>query len=386
MPAPRRQRPPSRRSVVLVAAVGALVAITFVVAPGAGGPDAALELVIAGADGTASREVRLDAAAFRERPDTIETPDSTAPPGPPRVPLMLAVRSTGGRATRVSGLRLGVPASYRLHDIGAGRAERADSAPARTLSVESEGDAALVLRDVAIRPVEVRAGAAPIRVTAADTLWLEPVRLRVECALDPDSVPRFRPAWPPASNPRDLRLFYRLTSEGDAEYTGVLRLVVAPDPSRGVDHVEAVMGPVSTRVSGFGLPDSARLVPRAEYLSTCADGRREHAVLVRFLLSDDGGRAYLVSVGQAVRTRLEDLDGNDVIEREVWDADGDGRFEASRVLSLPLPSALDSERRRAILRTQVQAQAARRAEEAARRARRRPPPDSLTPPAEGRVP
>ncbi|HSM36339.1 MAG TPA: hypothetical protein VK837_08090, partial [Longimicrobiales bacterium] len=59
-----RHRAPSRRTVVAVAAIGALTALAFLLAPGGSGRVAGLEVVLLGPDGAGGPGVRFDAATL----------------------------------------------------------------------------------------------------------------------------------------------------------------------------------------------------------------------------------------------------------------------------------------------------------------------------------
>jgi hypothetical protein len=189
----------------------------------------------------------------------------------------------------------------------------------------------------------------------------------------------------------DVRGFSFRWGAAGARRTGVLRLALDVAPPEAPAGSFAEREVPDLRPGGFLLGDTL-LAPRARYGGTCSDGTRSHPLTVQFLASDASlARAYLVGAGAHPRLRLEDLNGDDVLDAEAWDPDGDGRFEARRTLALPLPRALQSSERREVLERQRAAVAARRAaEEAARRAaaarRARadsaaaPGPDSARPP------
>lgn len=421
-------RAPSRRTVLAVAGVGALVALALVLSPRNAGPDFPLEVVLLLEDGSAASAARFDAATLERlrRPerapapgeddgsppaeDAPRAPDAgeegvAAPAGPPaaaqpppsapgdpeadaadtlpepptlRIPLVLAARAEGGRAARPEALRLAVPAPFRLAgappaaaarapDAGADVATDADAeAPAPAAGERGWGEP-LTYYSLALRDAEIAGGEPPAPITIPDTVWLEYDRRDVDCVLDADSVPRFLPAaslGPGAL--QDVRLFYSLSARRGERHTGVLRLALEPPapPPPAPDG----RGPPDLRLGGFPLADSA-LLARSSYEANCTDGARSHVLTVRFLASEVGpSRAYLVGAGDAARLRLEDLDGDDVIEREAWDADGDGRFEASRPMRLALPDVLDSPQRREFIDRQRAALAELAAAEAARRA------------------
>jgi hypothetical protein len=294
------------------------------------------------------------------------------------VPIVLAANASGSRAYRLATLRLAVPKPFTLAGV---------SSDPGGVRAEGWGEPleyyALPVVDAAISAEE-----GPVRLTRPDTLWLE-YRVRdADCSLGPDSVPRFTPpVRPPEGSLRDVRLFYALTTVDGFRRTGVLRLDLEAEVPDAPTGPFAFRQASDLRPGGFQLGDTL-LVPRAEYDGTCSDGVRSHPLSVRFLASDASpARAYLVGTGGARRLRLEDLDGDDVLETEAWDPDGDGRFEARRALALPLPRALQSSARRAVLERQRQEVARRAAEEAARRAAvRRARADTVPPAASDTAP
>ncbi|HSM35848.1 MAG TPA: hypothetical protein VK837_05555, partial [Longimicrobiales bacterium] len=316
-------------------------------------------------------------------------PEPAEVPPTVRVPLVLAAQATGGGAARPASLRLAVPAPFRLVGArGPGDVEFPGSVPADGATPDgasSQGtspDSAtapagaggwgepLTYYDVAVRGAPISADDGVVRLTEPDTLWLEYRERDTDCALDPDSVPRFtRAVQPYPGTLRDVRLSYVLTTAAGARRTGVLRLDLDVAPADAPEESFAAREVPDLRPGGFPLADTL-LLPRARYPGTCSDGTRSHPLTVQFLASDvSPARAYLIGAGADPRLRLEDLDGDDVLEAEAWDPDGDGRFEARRTLALPLPRALQSSERREVLERQRAAVAARRAaEEAARRA------------------
>lgn len=310
------------RTGLFVFALLALVGGAYVLIPMAVPDEVDLQLVVRGDDGAYSDRVRAGV-------DRVRLAD--AGDGDIRVPLVLALRNTGEAA--------GAPEMIRLH------------VPPHVELVASEGVNLLRGRSVSeplIRYVlegpfeQVAPGDEPSPVLSSDTIWLRPTLRRWECAVITDSVPELVPARD--RDPEDLAvvpIYYSLEGgilSGSRSGTLQVRLDPAildrPTPDSPPDF------PVQLRGNGFQVHDSIPLTSAGAHDVWCGPLERPIELHVEAWQTPPGGLVLRLSYGGTPRKYLLDVDGDDVVERELWDPDGDGRYEASREARFPLPRFL----------------------------------------------
>lgn len=308
-----------RRWVIALLVVALLVAAaTFV---RWSGPLPPLELVALGPEATFEDTVRIPAAWA----DT----SVTAPEVAARVPLVLGVRNPGLRAVRPERLELSLPVRYRLHVPGEELQPRMDpSSPLVTYTLHPELDA--------VEPQRL-----PVLLPAYDTVWLEVVIPTYYCVSVADSIPEFVPAPPPPlGSMADVRIFYSFEGgDLDRRLTGVLGVrldttVLRPDlPSQPPSF------PMQTDLATAS-PDLGLLTYGGSRRSRCGEPEDPMELLSTVWETPDGGRFIALDYGGKVRKHLFDLNADSIIERESWDPDGDGVFEATRRAQLPIPAFL----------------------------------------------
>lgn len=301
------------------AVLGLLVGAAFFFVPWDGREPPRLELVALGDDGRFSAQtappVIVDTLARR-----------------PRVPLVLGLRNTGGVPIRPGRLYLFAPARFQLR--------RGDELVEGTrLPGES-----LVRYPVEGEFVSVAPGTLPSLLPGADTLWVEPVLPRYECIVVADSVPELVPArLPDGEDLADLQLFWSAEGgEMTRRQTGLLRLRLDPAQLTVEPATEIPHGPIEVRAGGFQVSDSLRARLHTVGSHSVACGPPETALSLDVVLweTETGGRMLQLGLGGSARKILFDLDRDDVLELEMWDPDGDGRFEAQRSVAMPLPRFL----------------------------------------------
>ena len=303
--------------VLVVAAVIALV-VTFIRWTGPAPP---LDLVALGPEGAFvdSLDVPVEWA------DTATlTPDAVT-----RIPLILGVRNTGRRPVRPARLVLSLPVRYRL------------TAQGRELQGVTDPSSPLIRYavDPGLGPIEP--GRLPVLLPTLDTLWLEVVIPRFYCVALADSIPEFVPAPPPPVGPLSrVRVFYAFEGGDLGERrTGTLTAIL--DSSlldvRMPDALPAFpmqADPVAAQ------PPLGALTYAGSRSSRCGEPEDPMELMSSVWETPDGGRFFALDYGGAVRKHLYDLDGDDIIERESWDPDGDGTFEATRRARIPVPDFL----------------------------------------------
>ncbi len=310
----------TRGWVVLLLAIGALIATAFWVGPFRPLPPD-LRLLALGGDGR-----------FRE---TITIPSSwadTAPPQPDvpaRFPLVLAVYNGGARAAVPIRLALSIPSQFRI---------------ANTNGQAYEGRATagnpLVRYVFEIKPGRVTPRQLPRVLSTLDTLWLEPIMPTYYCtALD--SVPEFVPA--PQQDPAtlaQLRIFYSFDARIRARQTGLLNLQVDPALLARTPPPTPPSFPARRIDPEYPKPELGALRYLGARVTKCGDPGSTLEIYDALWETPEGGRFFVVYNGGTPRKYLFDLNRDSIIELEMWDADGDGRFEAGRQAGMVIPEFL----------------------------------------------
>ncbi|MGD8278980.1 MAG: hypothetical protein PVH00_13175 [Gemmatimonadota bacterium] len=297
----------SGTGLVLVATVGLLVF-------GGGGPvPGSLQLLALGADGRFGDDVALAAP-----------PDSAVA----RYPLVLGITNRGLRAAEPRSLRLALPAWFRVrHRDGTPYPmERSEDDPLATVRVT-----------LAAEPVEP--GALPFVAAGLDELWLAPDLRAIDCRLDWNGVPVFRPA-PPWDPDRLSRITIFWTLEDDrGRLTGLLNVRVPADRMRPPD-VRMEFGEMSMYNGAAPRPATGALSFERSGPVTCGEPERPLALSTVFFGTETAGLLIIVLHDGQPRLHLFDLDDDGRIDLEIRDFDGDGVFESRRDVSYPIPRFL----------------------------------------------
>jgi hypothetical protein len=247
-----------------------------------------------------------------------------------RFPLVLAVQNAGAAAAQPQLLSLSLPARYRV----AGK-----NGP---LEHSSAMGNPLARYDVLLRAPRLEPGRAPAMVPGLDTLWLEPLTPSLYCTTLSDSVPEFVPAPPVDPNAMSrVRIFYSFNGRRIRQrQTGLLTVQV--DPSL-IPRNQATALPVFETVitkPEAPQPELGALTYVGARLSGCGDPSQPVDLHTALWETAGGGRFFVLYHGGAPRKYLYDLNRDSIIELEMWDADGNGKFEARRAARITIPGFL----------------------------------------------
>lgn len=249
--------------------------------------------------------------------------------GDTRFPLVLGARNVGYNAARPEVLQLSVPLGFRLVDRD-GRAY-----PRQTMSGNPLAHYALGLSAPALAP-----GSVPELLL--DTIWLEPDIANYTCTVLSDGVPAFSPAPPVnAALLSRIDIFYSFrTPDTNTRQAGLLRVRVdssalrVPPPLMGEPGTPVIIEPETE------LPEMSGLYQTATTETQCGDPQQPVDLQSVVYTNDAGGRFLVVYHDGAPRKYLLDMNGDSIVERELWDPDADGAFEASRSTRYSIPGFL----------------------------------------------
>jgi hypothetical protein len=302
------------RIVVAFVMIGALAALgAYWIGPGVV-PRAQLRLLALDAESRFAEEADLPAAERSPGEDVLQ-------------PLILAVGNTGARASGVQSITLATPGWIRLHGAD-GPIE-----PAEDRVDEPLRKYVFTLDSESIEP-----GALPRVPASLGRMWVSIDAPAITCRLRWDGVPEFVPA-PPWNTValRHVAVFYSVEGER-GRHTGVLRLGL---DAAGVPREPAPYsaGDPVVRRPGVTIPPTDSLVLHGERTVTCgAPDRRVELHIAVWRTAE--GWLRIVTHGGLPRRLLFDENGDGRIERELWDGDADGLFEASRTTSYTPPAYL----------------------------------------------
>jgi hypothetical protein len=222
---------------------------------------------------------------------------------------------------------LSLPVQYRLSD------------PDGRLAPALEAGSPLVRYALETGLGAVRPERLPALIPALDTVWLEVLIPAFHCVTLGDSVPELIPAPPPpVSTLRTVRIFYSFEA-GDLDQRRTGTLTVRLDTA--LLDVDMPPPPPSYPAAVDTAPaDVGELRFVGSRMTECGDPQNPLPMRSTLWLTPTGGRVILLAHGGTVRKRLYDLDRDSVIERETWDADGDGIFESTRRAEMPIPEFL----------------------------------------------
>lgn len=254
----------------------------------------------------------------------------SASPGP-RFPLVMAIRNLGNRPAQPGVLELSVPVRFQL--------QVADGAPLQRSVYAGTPLARYVFR-LPFPPLPPRSPPMPLPVM--DTLWLAALLPHFSCTLNAQGVPVFVPA--PQLDPGRLArvtVFYSLRGGGLRQrWTGTLTIQLDSTLLRQSPEPLPPFFPAVIHHPAQALPELAALSRAGERPVTCGDP--EDPLHLRSVLweTPQGGRFFVIYYRGAPRRYLFDLNRDSVVELEMWDGDGDGRFEARAPARYRIPAFL----------------------------------------------
>lgn len=284
---------------------------------------AVLELVALNADGKFETDVAIPASWA----DSV----AVSPGAIARVPLVLAVRNAGGQTAQPSRVQLNLPVRYRL--------TWSDGTP---LPGRATPGNPLVRYEISAAFPPLEPGQGPVAIPALDTLWLEPVVSTYHCVALSDSVPDFVPAPNPgAESLRRLQIFYSFLGEGlSTRQAGLLTVELDPALLEYEPPEPPPVFPAQVRRPSVPMPPLSGLTYLGYRQTFCGPPEEPLELFITTWTTLEGGYMYVVDYGGTPRKYLFDLSGDGVIELEMWDGDGDGRFEARRAARLQTPAFL----------------------------------------------
>ena len=258
---------------------------------------------------------------------------SKAQPGATRAryPLVLAASNNGARAATPTTLNVSIPSNYRLirglHKL-----------PAQT----SAGNP-LAHYSIDVSGIELPADST-VYAIMPDTLWLEPILGDYDCQLVSDSVPEFIPPLQRSATALSrVPVFYsfdgtpeRQTGMFTAELdSSVLHHAPTPNPPKFPDYEREPEAP---------RPELGSLREAGTRTAFCGDQQDPLELYTVNWETPAGGRFLIVYVNGAPRKQLFDLDRDSIIELEMWDPNGDGKFEAWHQAHYAIPTIVLPER------------------------------------------
>ncbi len=298
---------------IAILLVGLLVGATFWIGPMRPLPPD-LRLVALQSDGTFTDSMR---------PPLVRAGDAA------RFPLVLGAQNVGYAAARPTVLDLSVPLTFRL--LGPDGAPL----PRETVPGTPLGRYRLGLTASTLVP-----GGVP--EVLLDTLWLEPDIPSYTCVVLSDGVPEFVPR--PEVTPSLLSqvdIFYSFeTPDSRTRQTGLMRVRVDSTVLRVPPGVMGEPGEQILEEPATDLPPLDALYQVAITDASCGDPQQP-VELQSVLYEDEAGGRFIVLYHEgAPRKYLIDLNADSMVEREVWDPDGDGAFEAQRAIRYAIPAFL----------------------------------------------
>jgi hypothetical protein len=299
---------------LMLLVVAALVGVAYWLGP-LRAPPPALELLIVEGDQSAA-----DVAVRGER-----DPES----GTIRYTLPLAVRNVGFQSGRPQTLTFSVPGRYRLVTAqGPLDSEVTPGVPLRRY--------VLTLAAPTLRP-----GEPPQRLPGLETIWLEPDMPDWYC-IDNNGVPEFIPAPEyDATALAEVRIFYSLGLRRPEERsTGVLTVRVDPEQYQRAGVAMPPTFPTTLDDFDTEPPDLGPLQYSGERRAYCGDPEQPMELFTVAWETTGGAGFYVIYVHDRPRKHLYDMNGDGTVDLEMWDADGDGRFDARREARYPVPEFL----------------------------------------------
>ncbi|HEY0303753.1 MAG TPA: hypothetical protein VGC44_02215 [Longimicrobiales bacterium] len=247
-----------------------------------------------------------------------------------RFPLVLAVHNSGAAAAQPQLLSLSLPARYRV----AGK-----NGP---LEHRTTMGNPLARYELPVRTARLEPNRPPTIIPGVDTLWIEPLTPSLYCTALSDSVPEFVPAPPvdPAALAL-LRIFYSFEGRRIRQrQTGLLTVQVDPSLIRRNSSAPLPVFETVITKPEAPRPELGPLHYAGARLSPCGDPSQPIELHSALWETEVGGRFFVLYNGDKPRKYLFDLNRDSIIELEMWDADGDGKFEARRAARITVPGFL----------------------------------------------
>src|SRR5690606_25221186 len=317
-----RARARSRKRWAQVGAAGIAAALLYWLLP-FGDDGAELRLLLAVPGEEYAEELRVPAAWA----DT----STVASGATVRVPRLFAIVNLGGEAATPGRLELSLPSRFNL--------VRADGQP---LPGRIAPGSPLVRYEVPVSLPRVEADGEAMPIAMLDTLWLEPVIPSFYCVALADSVPEFVPAPPaPVEAIARVQIFYSFSGEDMEErQTGLLGVELDPAMLEQEIPEAPPVFPAQYREPAAPRPELGALRYIGSRQAFCGEPEAPIELLSTLWETPSGGRFFVLDHGGAPRKYLFDMDRDGIIEREMWDPDGDGDFEATREARIPIPPFL----------------------------------------------
>jgi hypothetical protein len=248
-----------------------------------------------------------------------------------RFAVPLAVRNVGVQEGRPRRLVLSVPARYRVvTHRGRIAGEVTPGVPLRRYVIDLPADT-------------LPPGGRPRPLAGLDRIWLEPDLPRYYCTTRGDAIPEFVPAPDyEAANIADVRIFYSFAVHDTRERsTGVLTVRVDPDRLQVSPAEMPPLFPTIFEEPETQRPDLGVIRFVGTRTAWCGDPEQPMELYTAVWEGAGGTRHYAIHVHGTARKLLYDMNGNGIIDLEVWDLDGDGYFEARREARYPVPEFLE---------------------------------------------
>lgn len=306
----------------LIIITAALLAASFWIGPFRPLP-AQLQLLALSSDGRFQEVVAIPSAWADTLPAASE---ATA-----RFPLVLAVHNAGVAPAQPTHLAINLPARYRV-----------TNSEGQPLPFHTTMGNPLVRYELPVRLPKIEPNQMPTTFADMDTLWLEAIVPTIYCTALADSVPEFVSAPPQDARAfSNVRMFYSFSGPRIRQrQTGLLTVQVDPnlvkrDPAPNPPIFETeVIKPAAP------LPRMDSAIYVGQRATWCGDPGRPMRIVDLMWKTPEGGRFFMVYNGKVPRKYLYDLNGDSIIELEMWDTDGDGKFESRRPARMYIPSFL----------------------------------------------
>lgn len=298
---------------VMILLVGLIVAAAFWVGPLRPLPPE-LRLVALQPDGTFTDSIAAPAHSIA---------------GQTRFPLALAAHNAGYSPARPTVLELSVPLGFHLVDRD-GRAYPRATSPGTPL-----GRYALGITAATMLP-----GSVPELLL--DTIWLEPDVDSYTCTVLSDGVPEFAPRPPIVPGLlRRVDIFYSFrTPDTDARQAGLLQVRVDSSALRQPPALMGEPGVPTITEPEAPLPAMGGLYQVSTTVASCGDPQQPVELQSVVYANEAGGRFIVVYNDGQPRKYLIDVNGDSIVEQELWDPDADGAFEGARTTRYSIPAFL----------------------------------------------
>lgn len=248
-----------------------------------------------------------------------------------RFPIILAVHNAGAVGASPNRLSLSLPSRFRVTD-----------SHGQPLQFTATMGNPLVRYELPLRGQPIPPGGVPSIIAGLDTIWLEPVVPTIYCTALSDSVPEFVSA--PAINPQLLsrvRVFYSFDGERIRQrQTGLITIQVDPNLVKRDPAPNPPIFPTAVLKPEAPRPEMGALRYIGERTTWCGDPGQPMEVFDVLWETLEGGRFFVLYNGGAPRKYLFDLNRDSIVELEMWDQDGDGKFESRRPARMAIPSFL----------------------------------------------